>query len=91
MTFKHYLLGLAAAVALMVAGPLAQAASFTTGSTGGGAQTNNVQPVLGINHLVALTGTFPYPDRQSGSSPDAVLGEITMFAGNFAPRGFAFA
>jgi microcystin-dependent protein len=70
---------------------LAHAASFTTSATGGVVPIRNQQPALGVNHLVALVGTYPSPDHQSGSQGEPVLGEITMFAGNFAPRGYAFA
>jgi microcystin-dependent protein len=45
----------------------------------------NMQPWLGVNYIIALQGTFP-----SRSSSDPFLAEIIMFAGNFAPRGWAF-
>ena len=55
---------------------------------GNGAAIDNYQPSLGINYLVALTGTFP-----SGSFDGSgfQVGQIVPFAGNFAPVGFAFA
>ncbi len=43
-----------------------------------------MQPWLGINHIIALQGLFP-----SRSAADPFLAEIYMFAGNFAPRGYA--
>ena len=43
-----------------------------------------MQPSLALNYIIALTGIYP-----SRSSADPLLGEIFMFAGNFAPRGFA--
>ncbi len=43
------------------------------------------QPSLAISYIIALTGTFP-----SRSSADPFIGEISMFGGNFAPRGWAF-
>jgi microcystin-dependent protein len=43
------------------------------------------QPSLGVNYIIALTGLFP-----SRNSADPFLAEIIMFAGNFAPRGWAF-
>jgi microcystin-dependent protein len=46
---------------------------------------NNMQPYTAINYIIALQGTFPSRD-----SAEPLLGEIFMFAGNFAPRGFAF-
>ena len=46
---------------------------------------DNMQPYTAINYIIALQGIFP-----SRSSNDAYIGEIFMFAGNFAPRSFAF-
>ncbi len=46
---------------------------------------NNMQPFLAINYIIALQGVFP-----SRSSPDPFIAEIFLFAGNFAPWGFAF-
>jgi len=43
------------------------------------------QPSLGVNYVIALVGTFP-----SRNAVDPLLGEIMLFAGNFAPRGWAF-
>ncbi len=34
-------------------------ASVTTANTGGNLPVNNVQPFLGINHIIALVGVFP--------------------------------
>jgi len=48
-------------------------------------QKDNMQPFLTLNYIIALQGVFP-----SRSSADPLLGEIAMFAGNFAPRGWAF-
>jgi len=45
---------------------------------------NNMQPYLTINFIIALQGIFP---SRSGIEP--FIGEICMFAGNFAPRGWA--
>ena len=42
------------------------------------------QPSIAINYIIALQGIFP-----SRNSNDPFLGEIFLFAGNFAPRGFA--
>ena len=43
------------------------------------------QPSLGMNYIIALQGIFP---SRNGQEP--FIGEIIMFAGNFAPRGWAF-
>jgi microcystin-dependent protein len=45
---------------------------------------NNMQPYLAVNYIIALQGIFP-----SRNSADPFIGEIFLFAGNFAPRGFA--
>ena len=47
---------------------------------------NIMQPYTTVSYIVALQGVFP-----SRSSADPLLGEIIMFGGNFAPRGWAFA
>lgn len=47
---------------------------------------SNMQPSLGINYIIALYGT--YPSQNKGVDP--YIGEIIMFAGNFAPTGWAF-
>ncbi len=46
---------------------------------------DNMQPWVGINHIIALVGIFP--SRNGISYP--TIGEITMFGGNFAPREWA--
>jgi len=45
----------------------------------------NMQPYNAINYIIALVGIYPTRD---GAEP--FLGEISMFGGNFAPRGWAF-
>jgi T5SS/PEP-CTERM-associated repeat protein len=52
---------------------------------GGGQSHSNMQPSLALNYIIALQGVFP--SRNSGAEP--ALGEIGIFAGNFAPRGWA--
>jgi hypothetical protein len=46
---------------------------------------DNMQPYLAVNYIIALTGTFP----SRNSITDPTIGEISMFGGNFAPRGWA--
>ncbi len=81
------------AVLLYVVGlaPIESAVAVTSDPAGSGQSHENHQPGLGINYLIATSGAFA--DRHSGSptDPDRYLGEITMFAGNFAPEGWAFA
>lgn len=43
-----------------------------------------VQPFQVINFVIAITGVFP-----SRTASDPLLAEIMMFAGTFAPRGWA--
>jgi hypothetical protein len=46
---------------------------------------NNMQPYLGLNYCIALQGLYP---PRNGAEP--YIGEIMIFAGNFAPRNYAF-
>lgn len=59
---------------------------------GSNASIATEQPYLALNYLVALDGIFP--SRSGLGSPNGdvpYIGEIVGFAGNFAPRGYAFA
>lgn len=47
---------------------------------------DKMQPSLALNYVIAMQGTFP--SRNLSSMP--YLGGIGLFAGNFAPRGWAF-
>lgn len=49
------------------------------------ASHDNMQPFLAVNYIIALQGIFP-----SRSSAEPFIGEVIMFAGNFAPRDWAF-
>jgi microcystin-dependent protein len=60
-----------------------------TGVSGAGQPVSNIQPSAVLNYLIALEGI--YPSRDSGVGGETVIGELSMFAGNFAPRGWAFA
>lgn len=55
-----------------------------TGSAGNSQPISNYQPSLGITYAVRTTGIFP----GSGGSPVGTIGELMMFAGNFAPAGY---
>ena len=48
-------------------------------------QVQSRDPYLAVNYVIALQGIFP-----SRSSADPFIAEIMIFAGNFAPRGWAF-
>ena len=60
---------------------------------------DNMQPFTTVNYIIALQGIFPSRalsslNIQGGigvgvTSAEPYLGEIVLFAGNFAPRGWA--
>jgi microcystin-dependent protein len=58
-----------------------------------GAPFSNVQPSLAVNYLIATYGLFPTQGGNSGgfNSTLPTLGEITAFAGNYVPSGWALA
>jgi microcystin-dependent protein len=60
-----------------------------TSVTGGGQAENNLQAELSMTWVIATQGLFP--SRDGGGAPGDIpyLGELALFAGNFAPRGFA--
>lgn len=71
-----------------------------TGTAGSNLPFSRIQPELALNYAIALQGVFPSraaneplfsdgPVEAMGFEP--FLGEIGIFAGNFAPRGWAFA
>jgi microcystin-dependent protein len=62
--------------------------SDTTGNTGGGQPHNTIQPSLVLNYIVATQGSFP---SRTDPATEPFLGQIALFAGNFAPGGWAFA
>lgn len=63
-----------------------------TDPAGGSQPFSTEQPSLGLNYIIALQGVFP-SQTGNGSVPDDTpyYGEIIAFAGNFAPKGWAFA
>lgn len=73
--------------------PITVNADLITGSTGLGQPHSNMQPSLAINHIISLQGLFPSRNKDSSTTKgnDPYLGEVSMFAGNFAPRGWALA
>lgn len=46
---------------------------------------DKMQPFLTMNYIIALQGIFP-----SRNAADPYIAEVILFAGNFAPRGWAF-
>ena len=87
---RKYVIILGIAVLLAFA---CKANAIVTGQTGENQYHINTQPSLGSNYIIALQGT--YPSRNDGgtisSSLEPYIGEVDLFAGNFAPRGWAFA
>jgi microcystin-dependent protein len=62
----------------------------STSITGGITPVDNEQPSLALNYIIATSGIFPSRDG-SGSIDEPLMGQISLFAGNFAPDGWAFA
>ncbi len=60
----------------------------TTGITGGGQPFDNMQPSSVLNYIIATQGIFPSQSSESIDEP--VIGQVALFAGNFAPSGWAF-
>ena len=64
-------------------------ASGVTGSTGANQPFTNTQPSLGLNYVIATSGVFAGPGNATGGH--TFIGQMGLFAGNFAPTGWAFA
>lgn len=58
--------------------------------TGGNESVDNMQPSLALTYLIAAAGVYPSFDCCLGIG-ESVLGEITAFAGGYAPSGWIFA
>ena len=83
--------------AVMVLASVSHIHARDSGSTGGGQTHSNWQPSLGVNHIIAVQGLYPPYDLTGGDGSVTLLGgvqpfigEVSMFGGNFAPRGWAF-
>lgn len=69
-----------------------------TDATGAGQAVDNMSPHLAVSCIIATTGVYPSRNDSPVSTDQAqevrgaepFLGEISWFAGNFAPRGWAF-
>ncbi len=61
-----------------------QGLAIAIANTGGGQPHDNMMPFVTVNCIIALVGTFP--DR----SQEPFVAQISLFGGNFAPRGWAF-
>lgn len=80
--------------AMTVASLPSHAHAVAVGDTmlsGNSQSLQNAQPSVGLAYAVALVGV--YPSRDSGSWPTdtPVIGEVFMFAGDYAPGGMALA
>lgn len=66
-----------------------RATTAATATTATNALSTNMQPYQAINYIIATDGVFPSrgPGGALGTN-NVILGEIKMFAGNFAPRGY---
>jgi microcystin-dependent protein len=62
----------------------------TTSTFGGGQPFSIAQPSIGLHAIIDLDGTFPTQGTITGDETP-FLGEISWFAGTFAPFGWAFA
>jgi microcystin-dependent protein len=60
------------------------AASLSTTNAGSNQAVYNMQPFLAMNWCISLAGVFPSP-----SSADPLLGSLMLFAGYYAPSGWA--
>jgi microcystin-dependent protein len=62
-----------------------------TGITGGNQPQSTMQPTLALHPIIAVSGIFPSRGGGTSGTPDEpLLGQIDLFAGNFAPSGWAF-
>lgn len=58
-----------------------------TATTGGGQPIDNMQPSLPLRYIINIDGLFPSRDSDVG---EPFMGQILLFAGDFAPKGWAF-
>ncbi len=63
--------------------------NFITTNTGGNFITRTGFGGLGLNYIICVSGLFPSRSGL-GSEISAMIGEVKLFAGNFAPDGWAF-
>ena len=62
----------------------------TVANIGGSQAHLNMQPFLTLSFCIALQGIFPSADLRRRAMAQPYVGEIRMFAGNFAPAGWMF-
>ena len=61
--------------------------NVASGSAGGGQPINLGQPALELNFIICTNGNYA---TAGDSAVPPFLGEVRLFAGNFAPAGWAF-
>lgn len=74
--------------------PTATSVNVLTAATpvdNGVVQLNLQPPSLALDYYVCVNGTFPTQDGSADVDPNSFSGEIRLFAGDFAPDGWAFA
>ena len=62
----------------------------TIANVGGSQAHLNMQPFLTLSLLHRPAGHFPEPELEETAMAQPYVGEIRMFAGNFAPAGWMF-
>ena len=63
----------------------------TIGNVGGGQAHQNMQPYMVMNYCISLVGHFPSQNGGvGGGDATPYVGEVRMFASNFAINGWAF-
>ena len=67
-------------------GPMAPAISYLVQ----GERTSGTPAVLGLHYIIALEGIYPPRDGSGGSYSEQIIGEVRLFAGTYAPDGWAF-
>jgi len=71
--------------------PAERSLQETSDYTGGSSAHDNIQPSLVLNYYIAIDGVFPQQQGQGQADPSGppMLGEVRLFAFNFAPGGWA--
>ncbi len=75
---------------LLIVGASGSAGDFLIRNSAGTLSTRKGHGAVAINFIIALQGIFPPQGGGGASYTEQILGEIRMFAGTFAPNGFAF-
>ncbi|HTV19506.1 MAG TPA: tail fiber protein [Polyangiaceae bacterium] len=68
--------------------PDAAFGSSALAAVGDGEPHTNLQPYLVANYCIAITGAPPHPEGDVARATDGLIGEVRLFAGEQAPRGW---